>query len=464
MINQQKPERNPKKFQSQLAFNSSIPYLNVGFEWAKKQALHYVHNGEDRVGLWYEAALPRRQSFCIRDIAHQSVGASGLGLHLHTKNMLYKFAENIAESRDWCTYWEIHKDDKPTPVDYKNDQDFWYNLPANFDVIRVCYGQYLWTGDKEYLTHPVFEHFYKRSVEDYIRAWDKDGDGVLEHLPEYGRRGIASYNEVGLKPAVGGDQIAAQYAGYMAYSQILRLRGENERAEELVGKANALRELYQSVWWDKQQKRFYGALLQDRTFFTDYYAEGNFLPLFFGIVEDVSKRQLALTDLVHNGVANVEGKTYLPDIYYLNGMKEQAYQELSELIEPSLPRREYPEVSYSVIGAVITGMMGMAGDGKEVVSTFSNLTSEVDWAKIEHVPILGSAVSVEHRGLTETIFSNLGERVLTWKASFPQAHEYLICDGNKVKAIQETSTTGPNRSYILVQVKTGQTCRITTDS
>ncbi|SDO35131.1 hypothetical protein SAMN04487897_11297 [Paenibacillus sp. yr247] len=450
------------KCESPLSFDSSVTYLNDGFEWAKKQALYYVHHGEDRVGLWYEAALPRRQSFCMRDIAHQSVGASGLGLHPHTKNMLYKFAENIAESRDWCSYWEIHRDDKPTPVDYKNDHDFWYNLPANFDVIRVCYAQYLWTGDSDYLNHPVFDHFYRRSVDDYVRVWDKDGDGIIEHRPEYGRRGIASYNEVGLKPAIGGDQIAAQFAGYTAYARILQLRGDKDTAIGLLRKAHDLRELYESSWWDESNRRFYGAFLQDRRYLENYYAEGNFLPLLFGIIKNDNQRRLALADLMKNGVANVEGKTYLPDIYYLNGLKEQAYKELSELMDPGLHRREYPEVSYAVIGAIITGMMGIAGDGQGLVSTFSNLTDEVSWAKVENVPILDRNISVVHRGLIETQFTNISGESLTWKASFANEHDALVYQGDHLIPQQEIGADGLVRSYVLLSVQSGQTCTITT--
>lgn len=102
-------------------------------------ALSYVHDGSDPVGYWYEAALPQREAFCMRDVSHQSVGAQILGLAEHNKNMFGKFAKNISESKDWCTYWEINRYDKPAPADYANDKEFWYNLNANFDVIQACW-------------------------------------------------------------------------------------------------------------------------------------------------------------------------------------------------------------------------------------------------------------------------------------------------------------------------------------
>ena len=95
--------------------------------------------------------------------------------------MLRRFAENIAASRDWCTFWEISGDNLPVAVDYKSDLDFWYNLPANFDVLDCCWRQYQWTGDAAYINDPVFLNFYDRTVNDYVQHWDADGDGILEH-------------------------------------------------------------------------------------------------------------------------------------------------------------------------------------------------------------------------------------------------------------------------------------------
>ena len=110
----QKPEY------GQITFQSSDQRLNEMFDWAKDQALFYVNDG-DPVGKWYEAALPGRDAFCMRDVSHQSKGAYYLGLQEYTKNMLSKFAASISQSRDWCGYWEINKHNLPAPVDYRSD-------------------------------------------------------------------------------------------------------------------------------------------------------------------------------------------------------------------------------------------------------------------------------------------------------------------------------------------------------
>ncbi|MEN8226481.1 MAG: hypothetical protein ABFS05_14090 [Bacteroidota bacterium] len=51
-------------------FTCSDSTLQHAFEWAKATALSYVRE-DTIVGLWYEAALPGRDAFCMRDVSHQ---------------------------------------------------------------------------------------------------------------------------------------------------------------------------------------------------------------------------------------------------------------------------------------------------------------------------------------------------------------------------------------------------------
>src|ERR1700761_9649100 len=71
---------------SGLQFESSDRRLTQSFQWAKSQALAYAHDGSDPVGPWYEAALPGRDSFCMRDVSHQTTGAAALGLYPEHRN------------------------------------------------------------------------------------------------------------------------------------------------------------------------------------------------------------------------------------------------------------------------------------------------------------------------------------------------------------------------------------------
>jgi len=445
-----------------VSFASPDRALNEGFEWAKSQALAYAHFGEDPVGLWYESALPEREAFCIRDVMHHSAGAAVLGLRLHTKNMIGRFAENIAESRDWCTYWEITKDNLPAPVDYESDADFWYNLPANFDIIETSWRQYQWTGDEYYLNDDTLWTFFRLSLNEYVKTWDKDGDGILEYYPQYGRRGLATFNEAGIHPLAGGDMIGSQIAAYRAYARMAELRGQAETAKGFDAKADGLAKHYENAWWDEKRNRFFGAMLQDRSFVEVYHAEGNFLPLYYGAIDHPDKRRKAMEDVKINRVANVEGKTYLPDIFYKYGESEEAFAELKQLVDPTLDRREYPEVSYCVVGSIASGLMGIAGDGGSVMSTFPQLPQELEWAEMSRVPVLGRAVAVRHDGNGESAVTlQAGERIV-WKAAFPGKRDSLFVDGAAVPAKQETAANGDSVSYVEIEVAEGATRRVKT--
>ena len=82
-----------------ITFTSSNDKLNRGFAWAKEQALSYSHEG-DLVGDWYEAALPGRMSFCIRDVAHHAVGAEMLGGFADIQKNMLRRLSRISQRAD----------------------------------------------------------------------------------------------------------------------------------------------------------------------------------------------------------------------------------------------------------------------------------------------------------------------------------------------------------------------------
>lgn len=450
-----------KMASSNITFRSDDEALNQGFEWAKGQALAYAHDGSDPVGLWYEGALPGREAFCMRDISHQSMGASVLGLQAHTRNMMQRFAENISKGKDYCTHWEITGDNEPAPVDYENDEDFWYNLPANFDVIEACYRQYLWTGDRSYLEDPVLQNFYRLSVTEYVKTWDKDGDGIPEYYPSYGRRGLASYNEAGDYPKIGADLIAVMIAGYQAYAELEKKLGNNELYVEYSAKSAHLRLQLEQQWWDKEGGCFFVALGHDGGFFAAESGEGQFLPLYYEAIADREKREGALREMHKQGVSNVEGMSYLPETYYRCGEDGEGLRSLKALMDPALDRREYPEVSYSAVGAVVSELMGISADGGATVTTVSRLTEDVSWAEISEVSVLGRTVSVKHTGRTSTEFTSLsGGEMLVWRAVFYKAAEapaQLHHNGEVIDSASAYDKLGRPYAYAEIAVSPGET-------
>jgi hypothetical protein len=439
-----------------VVLESSDARLVERFNWAKKQALAYVFSG-DPVGDWYEAALPERSAFCMRDVSHQSTGAQILGLSAVTRNMLHKFAENISESKDWCTYWEIDKFNRPAPVDYKNDKEFWYNLPANFDLLNCCYRQYLWTGDAAYLNDPAFVNFYTRTVNDYVKRWDKDGDGIPESYRDYGHRGIGSYDEdLDVHVKVGADLVAAQVAAYRAYSEIQKSRRDAALAGAFSAKAEQLAAYYNQKWWDTANQRFYKSMLQDGSLHGQQ--NGAISELWFGVVEPGPKTESALDGMKGE---NIEVLSYFPEIAYRYGRNEFAYQMLMRLTDPGMKRREYPEVSFAVVGAIAEGLMGIRPDARtKTVETLSHLTPATEWAELKNVPVFDNEVSVRHIGASESRFTNQTGPALEWKASFRGRHALLSVDGRKRKASAATGAGGGAESFVVVPVKPGETVSV----
>ena len=259
-----------------LLFKSSDEKLNEIFNWASNQALAYSFK-DDPVGLWYEASLPGREAFCMRDVSHQALGAHFLGLEDFTRNMPYLFAKNISESKDWCSFWEINRYGNPAPVDYLNDDEFWYNLPANFDVLDCCYRMFIWSGDRDYLTDSVFINFYHRTVYDYVERWALNPGNIMSRPRlmnvhdelDPGRRfmlarGIPGYNEGDQGYRLGIDLLATEYRAFISYALLQQYSGNYAEAQQFRGKAAEVHDLIDSEWWDKKSGTYYTHINKER--------------------------------------------------------------------------------------------------------------------------------------------------------------------------------------------------------
>ncbi len=456
--------------ESPLRLETSDPKLAAAFAWAKDRALDYVFPAEetgDAVGDWYEAALPGRFAFCMRDVSHQAAGGHVLGLALFNLNMLRKFAAAVSKSRDFCSYWEIDKYDRPAPVDYKNDRDFWYNLPANFDVLDACWRQFLWSGDRTYIDGPEFRTFYELTVDGYIRAWDKDGDGIPEHRPEDGNRGLGSYDEGPASDTtmMGSDLIAAIARAYRSLGEMLALRGEPKAAARYFKKADHLRAYFGKNWWSDRLGRFAAVFLQGRKpMFEDMFWSGLF-PLYFGLIPPGPQRQKTIDGLLDKSPEGIEIESYLPEVYYRYGINDAAYAELLKICDPRTRRRDYPEASFAVIGAVATGLFGVQPDARErLVATRSGLTAQTEWAELKNIPVFGNTIEVRHLMKDETAFENSAGPELVWKAVFPGRWAELIMDGTARTAMAGKDDNGRDVSWLLIRVGPGERHSVRTPS
>lgn len=448
----------------QVQFECSDARLTLAFQQAKQRALSCVYTG-DPVGEWY-ATLPDAASnvFCMRDVAHQSTGASVLGLYRHTSNMLRRFATSVARSRDWCGYWIITKDGFAAPSAYTSDSDFGYCLPAGFDVMRTCYRQFRWTGDEGYRS-PDFLNFYERTAVDYPATWDSDHDGMMENTRR--PRVHASYFQQLPRFLVGADLVAAQYAGYQTYSAMQETMGRegslsNRLARTYRTKADELRKRFNAEWWAEGQNRFYSGRLPDHTFAKELVPECNMYSLLFGIPEEGPKTEAAL-DLMEKSRPQFPGAySYIPEVLFRYDRIEHAYSFLLETASPDFFGKDKGEVAFAVVGAIATGLAGISPDAaRSTLQTFPRLSESLRWMKLARVPLMRNEITIEHRGTQESTLTNDSGPVLQWKATFPSFQSIdrpqLIVDGSPVPATLEALSGRPPVLSTIVSVRPGQT-------
>lgn len=445
-------------------FTSSDKTLEKSYSWAKKMALSYAHDGTDPVGLWYEAALPQREAFCMRDVSHQSVGAQILGLRAHNKNMFTRFAENISEAKDWCSYWEINRYNQPAPADYTNDKEFWYNLNANFDVMFACLKMYEWTGDKGYLTDSVFTNFYDKSLNKYLAHWELDPDHLMNrprymHQPEnfdvnnnfHTCRGLGSYVENFRGLTVGVDLVAALYAGCKAHARIAELTGDKQTAERDIQLANAYQNILEEQWWDDANSRYHTFWTEDRKF---HRGEGIPFILWFEATQNNQRLTACVSDILSEKEKwNVENMSAFPLMFYRLGYDKEAYSYLATL--PQMNRCEYPEVSYGVVEGVVSGMMGIVPSAsRKSLATCAHLTAETQEAEIKNVPVFDGYITVKHKGNSETFIQNHTGQDLTWEASFKGNYPEIEVNGKTYPATVREDCR--NQQISTVSVKLGE--------
>ena len=456
---------------SKLEFDSSDTPLVEGFNRAKRTAMGFVFDGNDPVGPWYEAAEPGREAFCIRDTSHQAMGAHALGLARQNLNMLRKFAAGVSESKDWCSYWEIDRFDRPAPVDYQNDALFWYNLPANFDLLDACYRMYVWTSDPTYVKDPAFLNFYDHTVTDYVERWGLGLDEIMTRprllnmrgIPGSRKfqlaRGIPGYDEGNHDYVVASDVLATQYAAYRDYARIQEIRGNPDSARAYLKKADDLRALIGTRWWDEKNQRFYLRVGKDH----NMDGHGSEALLFWDVLEDGPKLKAAAADSGSRRTENL----------YKYGDPDVALQRLIDTMTPGKSRMDYPEVPFSIIGSVVNGTMGINLQAESAllssveggwvaasVKTLSGLGSKIAWAELRNLPVRDNEVTVRHEGTRRTTFTNQHGPAIVWWAEFPGSHDTLMVNGKAAKARVEKAPLDKTISRVRVTVGGGATVTV----
>lgn len=450
-----------------LNFTSSDNNMERTFAWARRMALSYAHDGTDPVGYWYEAALPGRNAFCMRDVSHQTIGAEILGLSLHNFNMMQKFAENISEVKDWCTYWEIDKENQPCVADYVDDANFWYNLNANFDVIFACWRLYEWTGDRRYLEDSTLSRFYELSLNDYVQRWMLEPENLLKrpygmnNKPETtGKyrsvRGLPSYveNYPGLTNS--SDLIASMYGGFTAYSMMLRELGNTTAAEIYEARSEAYRSHLETEWWSDDVNTYHGLWTRDGNFSDD--GMGLTYMLWFNAAQQPNRIRGTIEKMMSRTNWNIENVSHFPLLWYRYGYKEEAYDILRTV--SGMNRSKYPEVSFGMIEGIVSGAMGICPSAsQQKVATLPKLEQGTEYMKIDNLPVLQGYISVCHEGNRSTTFTNHTPQTLIWEAAFEGEADYIIVNGQRYETQTRTDVMGHKISFVEIRVETGKEAR-----
>jgi hypothetical protein len=460
---------------SSLQFESSDTRLVQAFQWAKARALAYAHDGHDPVGPWYEAALPGRDSFCMRDVSHQTTGAAALGLYPENRNMLGQFAAAVSPGRDWAGYWEIDKFGHPSAADYVSDSDFWYNLPANFDLLDGIVRMWRWTGDETYVNDPSIRRFFDSTATAYVNVWDLQPDLILKRPRIMNQqlskgkfvqqRGIPSYTEGEDTFNLGTDLLAAEYRAFESLRVVATIHHEALHAQQYANAANGILDLIENRAWSEDDHHFTGFFSRDGS----AHGSGDAMVLYFGAAKDPSHIRGALSHIESTEYAKgigIEEESYLPQTLYRYGEKDAAYRLIMDLTRPDKDRRDYPEVSFSVIGAIVTGMMGMevvdyGNRERPLLHSMSRLRGVSDSAKLSGVRVRDSLVDLEHLGDRRSTLTNRSKKPIYWQATFPGRLPILIVNGHPVHSTTSLDESLAPVSWIVAVVPAGGTVSVT---
>lgn len=458
----------PPQTVESISFSSSDRDMERTFYWARNMALSYAHDDSDPVGYWYEAALPGRYAFCMRDASHQSIAAEMLGLSPHNFNIMMKFAENIREEMDWCSYWEIDKNNMPCSADYVDDANFWYNLNANFDVIFACWRLYEWTGDERYLKDETMSRFFGLSVNEYVGRWKLEPENLLSRTqcmnakPETeGRyvevRGLPSYVENYPGITNSSDLIASIYGGFEAYSQMLAALGNDAESDRYHQLAEEYRTHLEEKWWNPSINAYHTFWTKDGVFAD---GEGLTYMLWFNAAQEPDRIRGTVAKMMSRENWNIENVSHFPLLWFRYGYLDEAYDILRNV--SGMYRSDYPEVSYGMIEGLVSGAMGIVPSASyRQVTTLPKLETDDTWMEVNDLPMLGGTVDVRHDGNTSSTFTNRTGSALTWVASFMGSYPQAVTDdGSQMSCETVTDIIGNTVSRVRITVEAGATASV----
>ncbi len=482
-----------------IILESDNELLSRAFSWAVEKTKQFVMTGKSGIVDIHEARplgdvekgettfIPsywagyyNRSAFYARDFAHQSAGAHFVGLDEENFSMFRVFADNATQERQWYTLWAFNFDSSPHTIDYRGDDDFVREVPAQFELVEKAYRQYLWTGDHRYIHSPEMFKFFEKTMTEFIERHDENENGVAEGTGTGGIfSGVSTYNERGGEhPIESGDSVGSQYQATLAYAGILEARGDIDGAAEWTEKAFALKSYFNNDWsvQNKDPNGEYArGIAADGTKYGGFGKENSwFMPM--KLITEPGDRNDNYLDFISlnlgDGIGstpeapgNIEAYTYIPETYFPYNRTEEAWKWMKYIIGVKDKPHEntiqgtngdYPEISFTFISHTVEGMMGVSPNAPlKTVSTISRLPSEIGWAALRNVKMGDFIFDLRHDGTARSTLKNNSSQELRWEVQFYGEYGGVAVNEISAPAMQK-KLNGLEVSYYYVSVLPGE--------
>ena len=483
------------------ALTSDNAELQAAFNWAVRKTNDYPVTGKwslinrDDNNLWgrapninqYFQALPAywagrysRSRFCPRDMLHQSIGGHIAGWDDENYSMVNIMSRLATPARGYYTIWQINFNATPHLIDYTSDTNFTKELPTNFEVVEKAYDLYKWTGDTRYIDDPDIWSFMTNTVTNYVQTQDsRPANGIADAVGGSLRNGLAGYNERGggIVTNESADAIGSQYKAYLAYANILQIKGRAADAQIWFDKAASLRDYFNNEWSvgpTGPQGLFvnaagYNSSTGAVTKYDDFGRESSdfitYKTLAFPgdrnnrllqfISESLKRGIIDNTSAANSPFANIESYTYIPEGFFRYDWNETAWRWMEYIYgRKDLPHEiaaqgtngDYPEVSFTFVAQTIEGMMGVEADApddkvatgprlpKDTTKAEGGALAGVNWVQVNGLNLGDHYLDIRHDGLTRTTLTNHSNKALTWEARFPGSYLTITVDGTAMPA------------------------------
>ncbi|MER6475096.1 hypothetical protein [Streptomyces filamentosus] len=470
---------------------SSDPEAAEMFAWAADKANSWVHlpgtegplNADERQtggigsGVYapsYWAGYANRSGYYSRDTAHQLSGAGVLGLHAENKAMLRAFAASATAEHAYYPVWALNFDNRTyLSIDYRRPDLFVREVPAVFELVQKAEEAYRWTGDRSYLDDPALWEFYLHATEEFVALHDgrKDNGRRVKVAEGTGKgifQGVASYNEQSDEPlAEAGDAIASQYRAYEAMASLARAKGDKALAADFARRARDLKRYFNAEWSGSGSgAEMVRGYTTDGQPLTGWGKENSWFMPMKGIVAPGARREAYLDYIEAQAEGegrpdNIEALTYLPDTFLAGGRPDTAWAWMRHVYAqkdvPHVNSRQgtngdYPEVSFTLVGQTVQGLMGVSPDAPaRTLTTLSRLPSGMEWLAVEDLRIGDSVFALRHEGADRSVLTHAeGSAPYVWEARFPGAGRTVTVDGTVRPA---TTKVIDGTAYTTVRVK-----------